>query len=132
MIKNMESNRYKYLSKFNAKFRLLMTGTPLQNNLMELLSLLNFILPDLFSSDMEALDKIFNIKRSAAKGEQSLLCKQRILRAKEIMTPFVLRRRKDQVVKELPQKIVTIQRCDPTPNQHAIYHVGFTSLPCII
>jgi SWI/SNF-related matrix-associated actin-dependent regulator 1 of chromatin subfamily A len=119
MVKNMESSRYKHLSRISAPFRLLLTGTPLQNNLMELLSLLHFVLPDLFSSDLEVLSKIFAVKSS----QQSLLCKQRTQRAKEMMAPFVLRRRKDQVVKELPQKIISIQQCPQTDFQAGVYEV---------
>lgn len=125
----MESARYKYLSRFDVRFRLLMTGTPLQNNLMELLSLLTFIMPELFSSDMGALSKIFAIKRNGhTTDEENLLSKQRVQRAKEIMTPFVLRRRKDQVVKELPKKIITIQSCNPSEYQHSVYEVLFSSI----
>jgi SWI/SNF-related matrix-associated actin-dependent regulator 1 of chromatin subfamily A len=125
MIKNMESARYKYLSMYKAKFRLLMTGTPLQNNLMELLSLLTFIMPDLFTDELGVLSKIFTHKKSTGSTTDNLLCKQRVVRAKEMMTPFVLRRRKDQVLKELPQKLISIQKCDQTPHQKAVYDLLF-------
>lgn len=125
MIKNMESARYKYLSMYKAKFRLLMTGTPLQNNLMELLSLLTFIMPDLFSDELGVLSKIFAYKRGTVSTADNLLCKQRVVRAKEMMAPFVLRRGKDQVLKELPKKLVSIQKCDQTPHQKAVYDFLF-------
>lgn len=126
MIKNMESARYKYLSMYKVKFRLLMTGTPLQNNLMELLSLLTFIMPDLFSDDLDVLSKIFAQKKTTISSNDNLLSKQRVVRAKEMMTPFVLRRRKDQVLKELPQKIVSVRKCEPTLYQKEVYDILFS------
>ncbi|KAG7254728.1 hypothetical protein CRUP_031764, partial [Coryphaenoides rupestris] len=47
MLKNMNSLRYRHLMAINAEHRLLLTGTPLQNNLLELMSLLNFIMPSI-------------------------------------------------------------------------------------
>jgi SWI/SNF-related matrix-associated actin-dependent regulator 1 of chromatin subfamily A len=57
-------------------------------------SLLNFILPDQFAESLEHLRAIFKVKGDA---KVSLLSQERISRAKKMMTPFVLRRRKDQV-----------------------------------
>ena len=109
-----------------------MTGTPLQNNLLELLSLLNFIMPNLFHTDMKSLTQVFTFKTNVGSSNSNFLSNQRIQTAKAIMAPFVLRRRKDQVVKELPSKIISIHRCDPTEYQHKIYqvylHVSFFHL----
>ncbi|KAI9096470.1 SNF2 family N-terminal domain-containing protein [Phlyctochytrium arcticum] len=120
MVKNMESARYKHLMSYKAPFRLLLTGTPLQNNLLELLALLTFIMPQLFAN-IESYSKIFNVKQSAAHGEAGFLSKQRIERAKKIMAPFVLRRKKAQVLKELPSKHVGIEDCTATPKQKELY-----------
>ena len=49
-IKNFQSERWQILLHFNTKRRLLLTGTPLQNNLHELWALLNFLMPDVFQS----------------------------------------------------------------------------------
>lgn len=49
-IKNEDSSTAKIVRKFRSKYRLLLTGTPLQNNLHELWSLLNFLLPEIFTS----------------------------------------------------------------------------------
>ncbi|EPX71773.1 chromatin-remodeling complex ATPase chain Iswi [Schizosaccharomyces octosporus yFS286] len=122
-LKNRMSERYKNLMNLTANFRLLLTGTPLQNNLKELVSLLAFILPNMFDSDMEDLDVIFKAKPTAdADIEQALLSKQRISRAKTMMTPFVLRRRKAQVLGDLPQKSHYIEYCDLSAEQEAIYN----------
>ncbi|XP_010783276.1 SWI/SNF-related matrix-associated actin-dependent regulator of chromatin subfamily A containing DEAD/H box 1A-like, partial [Notothenia coriiceps] len=61
MLKNMNSLRYRHLMSINAEHRLLLTGTPLQNNLLELMSLLNFIMPSLFSSSTHQLSKMFSM-----------------------------------------------------------------------
>ena len=55
---------------------------------------MNFILPDQFAKNMESLRTIFKSKGDA---KVTMLAKERVSRAKKMMTPFVLRRRKDQV-----------------------------------
>jgi SWI/SNF-related matrix-associated actin-dependent regulator of chromatin subfamily A containing DEAD/H box 1 len=96
---------------------------------------MNFILPDLLEDSLEALRAVFK-----AKGDSkvTLLAQERVSRAKKMMTPFVLRRRKDQVrifsavsisvspkiiqvLKELPKKIERIEWCDMTTQQRTIY-----------
>ncbi|KAH0827825.1 putative snf2 family dna-dependent atpase [Lanmaoa asiatica] len=119
VLKNFQSQRYQALLKFEARWRLLLTGTPLQNNLQELVSLLNFILPNLLGETMDSLRAIFKTKGDA---KVALLSQERISRAKKMMTPFVLRRRKDQVLKDLPQKTERIEWCDMTELQSSIYN----------
>ncbi|KAG8213895.1 snf2 family dna-dependent atpase [Butyriboletus roseoflavus] len=119
VLKNFQSQRYQALLKFEARWRLLLTGTPLQNNLQELVSLLNFILPNLLGETMDSLRAIFKTKGDA---KVALLSQERISRAKKMMTPFVLRRRKDQVLKDLPQKTERIEWCAMTELQRSIYN----------
>jgi len=64
-MKNFESQRYNKLMRLRAKHRLLMTGTPLQNDLNELLALLTFIMPNLFLNSSTELQRIFNVGRTA-------------------------------------------------------------------
>ncbi|TFK75361.1 hypothetical protein BDN72DRAFT_832223 [Pluteus cervinus] len=118
VLKNCESQRYKALLKYGANWRLLLTGTPLQNNLQELVSLMNFILPKYFAERMDSLRAIFKVKGTS---KVSLLSQERISRAKKMMTPFVLRRRKDQVLKDLPHKSERIEWCELTTLQRSIY-----------
>lgn len=123
MLKNSNSERYTRLMKLKGKFRLLLTGTPLQNNLKELVSLLAFMLPHLFEEKREDLQSIFNQKVEVHSDENynPLLSVQAISKAKTMMTPFVLRRKKEQVLKHLPQKLQTIETCQLTPSQRHIY-----------
>ncbi|KAJ3391247.1 hypothetical protein HDU84_006311 [Entophlyctis sp. JEL0112] len=120
MVKNMQSSRYQTLNQITAPFRLLLTGTPLQNNLMELFSLLIFIMPRIFANEHIALRQIFSLKNTSP-SEAALLNKQRINRAKQMMTPFVLRRKKVDVLTDLPRKIRKTILCDMTANQQILY-----------
>lgn len=132
LLKNSTSDRYIKLMKLKGKFRLLLTGTPLQNNLKELVSLLSFMLPDLFNEKKEELASIFNQKSgsvtkkdantsSSSANYNPLLAQQAIRNARTMMTPFVLRRRKDQVLQHLPAKSHEIVHCELTPFQSELY-----------
>lgn len=77
MVKNVSSQRYKHLMSIRTPFRLLLTGTPLQNNLQELMALLMFIMPDLFAENETVLQHVFSMKS----GDLSDLTKQRIEKA---------------------------------------------------
>lgn len=118
----MNSQRYQGLVKIPAKFKLLLTGTPLQNNLQELAALLAFILPDVFRERQEDLSYIFKAKATTRDADHAaLLSAQRIARARSMLTPFVLRRKKAQVLKHLPPKTCRVEYCDIHPAQKAIY-----------
>ncbi|KAK0212555.1 SNF2 family N-terminal domain-containing protein [Desarmillaria ectypa] len=118
VLKNFQSQRYQALLKVDSKWRLLLTGTPLQNNLQELVSLMNFILPEHFSDTITELRAIFKVKGDS---KVTLLAQERVSRAKKMMTPFVLRRRKDQVLTDLPKKTERFEWCDMTSLQKTIY-----------
>ncbi len=60
MIKNWKSQRWQTLLRFNSKRRLLITGTPLQNDLMELWSLMHFLMPHVFASHAQFKDWFSN------------------------------------------------------------------------
>ncbi len=81
-------------------------------------SLLNFILPEVFDEAEEYLRQIFKVH---AKGVVNLLSQQRVSRARTMMTPFVLRRRKAQVLKDLPKRTDRVQHCKMTASQRFLY-----------
>ncbi|XP_055774700.1 SWI/SNF-related matrix-associated actin-dependent regulator of chromatin subfamily A containing DEAD/H box 1A-like isoform X2 [Salvelinus fontinalis] len=118
MLKNMKSLRYRHLMAINAEHRLLLTGTPLQNNLLELMSLLNFIMPSMFSSSTTQLVKMFSMK---SYEEQSCFERDRITQAKLIMKPFILRRVKSEVLKLLPAKEEKLIFCPMSEKQQQLY-----------
>ena len=124
ILRNSKSAGYAQFMRIPCKFRLLLTGTPLQNNLKELASLLGFILPSLFKEHSEALEAVFSHKAKTSDDREShaaLLSAQRIGRAKTMMTPFVLRRKKHQVLKDLPAKHRSVQYCELLASQKKIY-----------
>lgn len=123
MLKNPESEQYKELMKIKSKFRLLLTGTPLQNNLSELIALLGFLMPDLFREHNEELQAIFKQKATTQDEQhQALLSAQRIARAKSMMTPFILRRKKHQVLKDIPAKHRRVDYCQMSESQGTKYN----------
>lgn len=104
MLKNMTTERYSRLTLINAERRLLLTGTPLQNSLLELMSLLCFVMPDMFKNRTDDIKNLFQ-KTKQIKGEElTTFERTQIEQAKLIMKPFVLRRLKDDVLKFLPEK----------------------------
>lgn len=99
-IKNEESSLAQIIRLFNSRNRLLITGTPLQNNLHELWALLNFLLPDVFG-DSEAFDQWF----SGQGNDQDTVVQQ----LHKVLRPFLLRRVKSDVEKSLlPKKEVNL------------------------
>ncbi|KIH86801.1 chromatin remodelling complex ATPase chain ISW1 [Sporothrix brasiliensis 5110] len=99
-IKNEESSLAQVIRLFNSRNRLLITGTPLQNNLHELWALLNFLLPDVFG-DSEAFDQWFS-----GQGRDQDTVVQQLHR---VLRPFLLRRVKSDVEKSLlPKKEVNV------------------------
>ncbi|RHZ68759.1 hypothetical protein CDV55_102775 [Aspergillus turcosus] len=99
-IKNEESSLAQIIRVFNSRNRLLITGTPLQNNLHELWALLNFLLPDVFG-DSEAFDQWF----SSQDADQDTVVQQ----LHRVLRPFLLRRVKSDVEKSLlPKKEVNL------------------------
>ncbi|OJD11656.1 hypothetical protein AJ78_07612 [Emergomyces pasteurianus Ep9510] len=121
MLKSSKSMLYEKLIRIPAQFRLLLTGTPLQNNLQELASLLGFILPSVFRERKEDLEYIFSAKaKTVDDTHTALLSAQRIARAKSMLTPFVLRRKKHQVI-DLPPKIASVEYCEMNEAQKEIY-----------
>ena len=101
-IKNEASQFSQTIRLLNTQSRLLLTGTPLQNNLHELWALLNFLLPDIFASS-EQFDDWFNLDVDDTEAKQRI-----IGQLHKLLRPFMLRRLKVDVEKSLPPKSETI------------------------
>lgn len=110
---------------YRTKNRLILTGTPLQNNLPELWALLNFVLPKIFNS-VKSFDEWFNTpfantgsqEKIELTEEESLLV---IRRLHKVLRPFLLRRLKKDVEKDLPDKVEKVLKCNLSGLQHVLY-----------
>lgn len=128
-LKNSNCVLVRFLKQLPVSNRLLITGTPLQNNLTELWSLLNFILPDIFS-DLNFFQQWFNFDdltkfddddeetRNLIKGN---IQENLIKNLHTILKPFILRRLKIDVIKNLPNKKEYLIHIPLTPLQRKIY-----------
>ncbi|CAL0330673.1 unnamed protein product [Lupinus luteus] len=112
-IKNENSLLSKTMRLYNTNYRLLITGTPLQNNLHELWALLNFLLPEIFSSS-ETFDEWFQI---SGENDQEEVVQQ----LHKVLRPFLLRRLKSDVEKGLPPKKETILKVGMSQMQKQYY-----------
>uniref|UniRef100_A0A803KVV3 ATP-dependent DNA helicase DDM1 n=1 Tax=Chenopodium quinoa TaxID=63459 RepID=A0A803KVV3_CHEQI len=118
-LKNSNCKLFKELKRLPIENKLLLTGTPLQNNLAELWSLLNFILPDIFSSH-EEFESWFDLsgKRSNEEVKEEVEEKRRVVaKLHAILRPFLLRRMKADVEQSLPGKKEIILYATMTEHQ---------------
>eukprot|EP01122_Echinamoeba_exundans_P009930 TRINITY_DN357_c1_g1_i1.p1 TRINITY_DN357_c1_g1~~TRINITY_DN357_c1_g1_i1.p1 ORF type:complete len:1327 (-),score=458.36 TRINITY_DN357_c1_g1_i1:56-4036(-) len=123
-MKNHNSKLTQALQKhYQSTHRLVLTGTPLQNSLPELWSLLNFLLPNIFNSS-DSFETWFNQpfaqtgEKVEMNEEESLLV---IKRLHKVLRPFLLRRLKTQVEAQLPDKTEKVLKCDMSAMQKAMY-----------
>ncbi|KAL2759144.1 hypothetical protein ACRALDRAFT_2100967, partial [Sodiomyces alcalophilus JCM 7366] len=119
-IKSSQSSRWKSLLNFHCRNRLLLTGTPIQNNMQELWALLHFIMPSLFDSHDEFSEWFSKDIESHAQSNTKLN-EDQLKRLHMILKPFMLRRVKKHVQKELGDKIEKDVFCDLTYRQRAYY-----------
>ncbi|KAK9477951.1 P-loop containing nucleoside triphosphate hydrolase protein [Lipomyces japonicus] len=124
-IKNMNCKLIKELKTYSSANRLLLTGTPLQNNLAELWSLLNFLLPDIFH-DLELFQSWFDFSALERKnGAQEIIDEENhhsiVSNLHAILKPFLLRRLKSDVELSLPPKREYILYAPLTPVQQEYY-----------
>ncbi|KAK4138470.1 INO80-like protein [Trichocladium antarcticum] len=119
-IKSSQSSRWKCLLGFHCRNRLLLTGTPIQNNMQELWALLHFIMPSLFDSHDEFSEWFSKDIESHAQSNTKLN-EDQLKRLHMILKPFMLRRVKKHVQKELGDKIELDVFCNLTYRQRALY-----------
>ncbi len=113
-IKNPSSLIFRSVIQLNTENRLILTGTPLENSTMDLWSQMSFINPGLLGSMAYFRDNFQNLIEKQ-KDEETL---QKLFSR---IKPFMLRRHKKQVAKDLPEKIETIQYCQMSEEQEKIY-----------
>lgn len=115
-IKNRSSATAAAAMSLSARSRLVLTGTPVQNYLGELWSIFQFINPGLLGSYQHFADRFIN----TASEEESRLRKQQLRR---IISPFILRRTKSEVVEELPEKTDIIRRIPLSDTERINYEI---------
>ncbi|EIE18784.1 hypothetical protein COCSUDRAFT_221, partial [Coccomyxa subellipsoidea C-169] len=120
MIKNWKSQRWQTLLNFNSQRRLLITGTPLQNDLMELWSLMHFLMPQVFASHAQFKDWFSNPLTGMVEGQEAVN-KALVERLHGVLRPFLLRRLKSEVEKQLPGKHEHVVRCRLSKRQRTLY-----------
>ncbi|XP_033840609.1 helicase SRCAP isoform X2 [Periophthalmus magnuspinnatus] len=119
-IKNFKSQRWQSLLNFNSHRRLLLTGTPLQNSLMELWSLMHFLMPHVFQSHREFKEWFSNPLTGMIEGSQEYN-EGLIKRLHKVLRPFLLRRIKVDVEKQMPKKYEHVVRCRLSKRQRFLY-----------
>ncbi|KAK7751327.1 transcriptional regulator [Diatrype stigma] len=112
-------------SYYSTRFRLILTGTPLQNNLGELWAMLNFVLPNIFKS-VKTFDEWFNtpFANTGSQDKMELNEEEQILvirRLHKVLQPFLLRRLKKDVEKDLPDKTEKVIKCKFSALQTRLY-----------
>lgn len=112
--KNRTSRIHQALHGVNAKMRLGMTGTPIENRLWELKALFDVVIPGYMPSDAHFRDLFVTpIEREEDQKKRDLL--------NRFVAPFLLRRRKEDVLPDLPEKIEEIAHCELVEEQRELY-----------
>ncbi|XP_056171035.1 protein PHOTOPERIOD-INDEPENDENT EARLY FLOWERING 1 isoform X3 [Syzygium oleosum] len=120
LIKNWKSQRWQTLLNFHSRRRILLTGTPLQNDLMELWSLMHFLMPHVFQSHQEFKDWFCNPISGMVDGQEKVN-KEVVDRLHNVLRPFILRRLKRDVEKQLPMKHEHVIYCRLSRRQRNLY-----------
>lgn len=110
---------------YTTRYRLILTGTPLQNNLTELWAMLNFVLPTIFKS-ATSFDEWFNTPFANTGGQDKMELTEEeqllvIRRLHKVLRPFLLRRLKKDVEKDLPDKTERVIKCNFSTLQAKLY-----------
>ena len=137
-IKNFRSQRWQTLLTFKTRARLLLTGTPLQNNLTELWSLLFFLMPSESTetgiggfADLKAFSDWFRrpVEQILEHGRDTMddEAKQIVSKLHKVLRPYLLRRLKADVEKQMPAKYEHVVYCRLSKRQRYLYD-GFMSL----
>lgn len=125
-MKNQNSKLSSTITQYyTTRYRLILTGTPLQNNLTELWAMLNFVLPTIFKS-VKSFDEWFNTPFANTGGQDRMELNEEeqllvIRRLHKVLRPFLLRRLKKDVEKDLPDKTERVIKCNFSSLQAKLY-----------
>ena len=113
-VKNKETKSFKAAAEVKADFRIMLTGTPLQNHLAEIWALFEIAVPGLLGSFNRFTDRfVLPIERDKDREQQRLL--------KRLVSPFILRRTKTDVLNELPEKTEMTVKVELAAEEKALY-----------
>ncbi len=118
VIKNPSSKIYQSVIELNTKFKMVLTGTPIENSLLDLWAQLNFINPGLLGSQ-EFFKKEFAEPIERNKNEEETQIKQE--RLQKLISPFILRRTKQEVLDDLPDLTESVLYCEMDEQQLKLY-----------
>lgn len=125
IIKNSASKLTKSVKRVNAEHRLILSGTPIQNNVLELWSLFDFLMPGFLGTEKVFMEKFAkpiaasrNSKTSSKEQEAGALALESLHRQ---VLPFMLRRLKEDVLSDLPPKIIQDYYCELSDLQKKLY-----------
>jgi SNF2 family DNA or RNA helicase len=114
MIKNASSQLYQSMIELQSDHKLVLTGTPIENSLSDLWSQINFVNPGLLGS-------LSFFKRSFVQPIEKKKDETREEKLKELINPFILRRTKQEVARELPPVFEQVRYCSMTDTQRRAY-----------
>ena len=125
VIKNTKTKAYQAIKRLSARHRLILSGTPIQNNVMELWALFEFLMPGYFGTERSFSLKYSrpiiqsrDVKASPADQEAGVVAMEALHRQ---ALPFMMRRLKADVLKELPPKITQDYYCELSSVQKLLY-----------
>ena len=113
-IKNATTQNATSLKSLEGEIRFALTGTPIENSIAELWSIFDFVMPGY----------LYNYNKFKKKFEEPILKdenKEKLIKLKKLISPFVLRRVKKDVLTELPEKNITIMKSKMEAEQEKIY-----------
>lgn len=131
VIKNGKTKLAKAIKSLTANHRLILTGTPIQNNVLELWSLFDFLMPGFLGTERQFMARYSkpilasrDAKSSSKEQEAGILAMEGLHRQ---VLPFILRRMKEDVLKDLPPKIIQDYYCELSPLQGQLYEDFYKS-----
>jgi TATA-binding protein-associated factor len=125
IIKNVKAKVTQAVKQIRANHRLILTGTPIQNNVLELWSLFDFLMPGYLGNEKQFAEMYSkpilisrDAKASSRQQEAGILALETLHRQ---VLPFILRRVKDDVLHDLPPRLIQDYYCDLSPLQVVLY-----------
>ncbi|RDW93333.1 DNA-binding ATPase [Aspergillus mulundensis] len=124
LIKNPKAKVTQAVKRINSNHRLILSGTPIQNNVLELWSLFDFLMPGFLGTEKVFLDRFAKpiatsrFSKSSKEQEAGALAIEAL--HKQVL-PFLLRRLKEEVLNDLPPKIIQNYYCDPSDLQKKLF-----------